>query len=155
MLKKVITYAVSIAVAVGVGSLSALLTSGSMDIYSSVEAPPLSPPSIVFPIVWTVLFTLMGISAARVFIANEYKWNNALTVYAVQLAVNFLWSIIFFNIRALLIAFLWLILLWVLIIIMIKGFYKYDKPAAYLQIPYLLWVTFAGYLNIGIYLLNR
>ena len=155
MLKKVITYAVSIAVAVGVGSLSALLTSGSMDIYSSLETPPLSPPSIAFPIVWTVLFTLMGISAARVFIANEYKWNNALTVYAVQLAVNFLWSIIFFNIRALLIAFLWLILLLVLIIIMIKGFYKYDKPAAYLQIPYLLWVTFAGYLNFGIYWLNR
>ncbi|MBQ2965348.1 MAG: tryptophan-rich sensory protein [Clostridia bacterium] len=155
MLKKVITYAVSIAVAVGVGSLSALLTSGSMDIYSTLKTPPLSPPSVVFPIVWTILFTLMGISAARVFIANEYKWNNTLTVYAVQLAVNFLWSIIFFNIRALLIAFLWLILLWVLIIIMIKGFYKYDKPAAYLQIPYLLWVTFAGYLNIGIYWLNR
>ncbi|MBQ6931536.1 MAG: tryptophan-rich sensory protein [Clostridia bacterium] len=155
MLKKTLTYAVSIAVALGVGSLSALLTSGSMDIYSSLETPPLSPPSIAFPIVWTVLFTLMGISAARVFIANEYKWNNALTVYAVQLAVNFLWSIIFFNIRALLIAFLWLILLLVLIIIMIKGFYKYDKIAAYLQIPYLLWVTFAGYLNFGIYLLNR
>ena len=155
MLKKIITYAVSIAVALGVGSLSALATSGGMDIYSSVRTPPLSPPSIVFPIVWTILFALMGISSARVFIANGYKWNNALTVYAVQLAVNFLWSIIFFNMRAFLFAFIWLILLWVLIIIMIKGFYKYDKPSAYLQIPYLLWVTFAGYLNFGIYWLNR
>lgn len=155
MLKKIITYAVSIAVALGIGSLSALATSGGMDIYSSVETPPLSPPSIVFPIVWTILFTLMGISSARVFIANGYKWNNALTVYVVQLAVNFLWSIIFFNIRAFLFAFIWLILLLVLIIIMIKGFYKYDKIAAYLQIPYLFWVTFAGYLNFGIYWLNR
>ncbi len=155
MLKKIITYAVSIAVALGIGSLSALATSGSMDIYSSVETPSLSPPSIVFPIVWTILFTLMGISSARVFIANGYKWNNALTVYVMQLAVNFLWSIIFFNIRAFLFAFIWLILLWVLIIVKIKGFYKYDKAAAILQIPYLLWVTFAGYLNLGIYLLNR
>ena len=155
MNKKIITYAVSIAVALGVGSLSALLTSGSMDIYSSVETPPLSPPSIVFPIVWTILFTLMGISDARVYIANGYKRNNALTVYAVQLAVNFCWSIIFFNMRAFLFAFIWLILLWGLIIVMIKGFYKYDKIAAYLQIPYLLWVTFAGYLNFGIYYLNR
>ena len=155
MLKKILTYAASIAVALGVGSLSALLTSGSMDIYSSVETPPLSPPSIVFPIVWTILFTLMGISAARVFIANDYKWNSALTVYVIQLAVNFFWSIIFFNMRAFLFAFIWLILLWVLIIVMIKGFYKYDKAAAILQIPYLLWVTFAGYLNFGIYLLNR
>ncbi len=154
MLKKVITYAVSIAAALGVGSLSALLTSGSMDIYSSVETPPLSPPSIVFPIVWTILFTLMGISSARVFIANSYKWNRVLTVYAAQLAVNFLWSIIFFNMRAFLFAFIWLILLWALIIVMIKGFYKHDKIAAYLQIPYLLWVTFAGYLNFGIYWLN-
>ena len=155
MLKKIITYAVSIAVALGVGSLSALITSGSIDIYSSVEAPPLSPPAIVFPIVWTILFTLMGISAARVYIANDYKWNSALTVYIIQLAVNFAWSIIFFNMRAFLFAFIWLILLWVLIIVMIKGFYKYDKLAAYLQIPYLLWVTFAGYLNFGIYYLNK
>ena len=155
MLKKILTYAASIAVALGIGSLSALLTSGSMDIYSSVETPPLSPPSIVFPIVWTILFTLMGISAARVFIATDYKWNSALTVYVIQLAVNFFWSIIFFNMRAFLFAFIWLILLWVLIIVMIKGFYKYDKAAAILQIPYLLWVTFAGYLNIGIYWLNR
>lgn len=155
MLKKVLTYAVSIAVALGVGSLSALLTSNSMDIYSSVETPPLSPPSIVFPIVWTILFILMGISSARVLIANNYKWNNALTVYVIQLAVNFLWSIIFFNMRAFLFAFIWLILLWVLIIVMIRGFYKYDKAAAFLQIPYLVWVTFAGYLNFGIYWLNR
>ena len=155
MLKKLITYAVSIAVALGIGSLSALITSGSMDIYSSVETPPLSPPSIVFPIVWTILFTLMGISSARIFIANDYKWNSALTVYVIQLAVNFTWSIIFFNMKAFGFAFIWLILLWVLIIVMIKGFYKYDKSAAILQIPYLLWVTFAGYLNLGIYLLNR
>lgn len=155
MIKKIWTYVISIAAALLVGSLSAILTSGSMDIYSTVETPPLSPPGIVFPIVWTILFTLMGISAARVYIANGYTWNSALTVYVIQLAVNFLWSIIFFNGRYFLFAFIWLLLLWVLIIVMIKMFRKYDKPAALLQIPYLLWVTFAGYLNLGIYLLNR
>ena len=155
MLKKYKPYIVSVVIALAVGGLSAAVTSQSMEVYSKINQPPLSPPSILFPIVWTILFTLMGISSARVFIANDYKWNNALTVYVIQLAVNFLWSIIFFNMRAFLFAFIWLILLLVLIIIMIKGFYKYDKFAAYLQIPYLLWVTFAGYLNVGIYWLNR
>ncbi|MBQ3602648.1 MAG: tryptophan-rich sensory protein [Clostridia bacterium] len=155
MIKKVWVYVISVAAALLTGSVSALLTSGSMDIYSTVESPPLSPPGIVFPIVWTILFTLMGISAARVYIANGYEWNTSLTVYAVQLIVNFLWSIIFFNGRYFLFAFIWLLLLWALIIVMIKMFWKYDKPAALLQIPYLIWVTFAGYLNLGIYLLNR
>ena len=155
MAKKIWTYAVSIAAALLVGSVSALLTSGSMDIYSTVETPPLSPPAILFPIVWTVLFTLMGISAARVYIADDYTWNSALTVYVIQLVANFLWSIFFFNGRYFLFSFIWLLLLWVLIAVMIKMFWQYDKAAALLQIPYLLWVTFAGYLNLGIYLLNR
>ncbi len=149
------TYIFFTLVALLTGAISALLTSGNMDLYSSIVSPPLAPPGILFPIVWTILYTLMGISAARIYISNNNKWNTSLTVWAVQLGVNFIWSIIFFNLQAFLFAFIWLILLWALIITMIIMFYKQDKIAAYLQIPYLIWVTFAGYLTLAIYLLNR
>ena len=99
-------YIFFIATALLTGGLSALLTSGSMNLYSQIQSPPLAPPGIVFPIVWTVLFTLMGISAARIFISNNNKWNSSLTVWAVQLGVNFLWTIIFFNLQAFLFAFI-------------------------------------------------
>lgn len=143
------------AISLLVGAVSSLITSENMSIYSRVETPPLAPPSVIFPIVWTFLFTLMGISAARIYIVNDNKWNTSLTVWAAQLAVNFVWSIIFFNYQAFLFAFIWLILLWLLIISMIVLFYRQDKIAAILQIPYFLWVTFAGYLSLSIYLLNR
>mgnify|MGYP005611330479 CR=1 FL=1 len=142
------------AVSLLIGAVSSLITSENMSIYSSVETPALSPPSVIFPIVWTFLFTLMGISAARIYIASDNKWNISLTVWAAQLAVNFVWSIIFFNYQAFLFAFIWLILLWTLILAMIILFYRRDKIASLLQIPYFLWVTFAGYLTISIYLLN-
>lgn len=149
------TYIFFIAISLLTGGLSALLTSGNMDLYSRIQAPPLAPPGILFPIVWTVLYTLMGISAARIYIGNNNQWNTSLTVWAIQLAVNFLWSIVFFNLQAFLFAFIWLILLWALILAMIIMFYRQDKIAAFLQIPYLIWVTFAGYLNLAIYILNR
>ena len=148
-------YIFFIAIALLTGALSALVTSSNMDIFSTVLQPPLTPPSVVFPVVWTILFALMGISAARIYIANDNKWNNSLTIWAVQLAVNFLWSIIFFNLQAFLFAFIWLLILWVLILTMIILFYRQDKIAAYLQIPYLIWVTFAGYLSLAIYLINN
>lgn len=152
MWKKFKPYVISVAIALAVGGLSALLTKGSMDIYTTLNQPALSPPSWVFPVVWTILFTLMGISAARVYLKN--RTNKGLIVYGIQLIVNLLWSIIFFNLRAFLFSFIWLLLLWILIIIMIMEFAKTDKLAAYLQVPYLLWVTFAGYLNYMIYILN-
>ncbi len=155
MQNKTKIYIASTAISLIVGSISAILTSGSMDIYSSLKTPALSPPAIVFPIVWTVLFALMGISAAKIYIANGRRIDSALLIYAAQLAVNFAWSLIFFNGRYFLFAFIWLILLWALILTMIIKFSKADKSAALLQIPYLLWVTFAGYLNFGIYLLNK
>ena len=158
MLKKIKPYIVSVVIALGVGGLSAAVTSKSMEIYSQVEQPPLSPPSILFPIVWTILFTLMGISAALVYKFKDTKHDGvrtALIVYAVNLAVNFIWSLIFFNMRAYLFAFIWLILLIAVIITMIVLFKRISPLAAYLQIPSLLWVTFAGYLNLAIYLLNR
>lgn len=153
-MRKKRNYIVFISVAVLTGFLSALLTRNNMNIYDTINTPPLSPPGLLFPVVWTVLYILMGVSAARVYSANFNQWNGALTVWAVQLIVNFVWSIIFFNYQAFLFSFIWLILLLALIVLMIFSFRKTDKTAAYLQIPYLLWVTFAGYLNFSIYLLN-
>ena len=154
-MKKRNSYIFFIAVSLLTGALSALITRSNMNLFSKIIQPALTPPSVVFPVVWTILFTLMGISAARIFITNEYKWNVSLTIWAAQLAVNFLWSIIFFNFQAFLFAFLWLLLLWALIITMIILFYQEDKFASILQVPYLLWVTFAGYLTLSIYLLNN
>ena len=154
-MKNMKALAVSILISVGVGALSALFTRNSMDVYEKVIQPPLSPPSWIFPVVWTILFVLMGISAYLIYRSDSFYRNSALRIYATQLVVNFFWSIIFFNFEMYLFAFLWLLLLLVMIILMIMSFYKINKAAAYLQIPYLLWVTFAGYLNLGIYLLNK
>ena len=158
MLKKYKPYIISILIALSVGILSALSTKENMEIYEKINRPFLSPPPFVFPVVWSILFVLMGIGSARVYVNRDKDTSsarNGLLVYASQLAVNFLWSIIFFNMQKYLFAFIWLILLWFLILKMIKLFSKVDSIAAYLQIPYLLWVTFAGYLNLMIYLLNR
>ncbi len=157
MLKKIESYAVGIAIPLLVGILSAFLTMGSMDIYSSIVKPNTAPPAILFPIVWTVLYVLMGIGSTMVYKtdADPSLKRSALTLYGLQLAVNFFWSILFFNQRAFLLSFVWLIILWILILSMIVSFSKVNKAAALLQIPYLLWVSFAGYLNLMIVLLNR
>ncbi len=158
MWNKVKPYIISIAIALGVGGLSAFLTKNNMDLYDYIIKPPLSPPTAVFPIVWSILFVLMGIGSALVFI-NRYKNREgarmALLTYVLQLAVNFFWSIIFFNMKAYLFAFVWILVLIALIIIMIIQFSKISKTAAYLQIPYILWVTFASYLTFMVYILNR
>ena len=149
------TLLVSEAVALGVGGLSALLTSGSMERYQAIKRPPLSPPGTVFPIVWTVLFLLMGISAYRIWRAGESKKRKtALTLYVLQLAVNFVWPILFFCLGAFGLAFVWLLLLWGLVVAMCFVFYDVDPLAAFLQAPYVLWLTFAAYLNFWILLLN-
>ena len=144
-------FVISLLISLGVGGLSALLTKDNMDIYKNLKQPALAPPSIV----WTILFILMGISAYLIYVSDSYQKKNALIIYGVQLLINFLWPIIFFNYQNYLFSFVWLIFLWVIIIRMIIAFYKISKPAAYLQIPYLLWVTFAGYLNLAIFLLNK
>ncbi len=156
-MKKIKPYIISILIALGVGGLSAFFTRNSMDLYSEIIRPPLSPPSILFPIVWTVLFILMGISAAMIYTnetAPEYQKKSALYTYAISLIVNFFWSIIFFNMRSFLFAFVWLILLLYLIIKTIIKYKKIEPVAAYLQIPYAIWVTFAGYLTLAIFILN-
>ncbi len=157
MWKKIKPYAISILIALAVGGLAALLTRNSMDIYSTINTPEISPPGWLFPVVWTVLYILMGISSAMVYTdkrATSCEKSSALAVYGLQLAVNFFWSIFFFNLRAFLFSFVWLLILWILIIIMIVKFTRIRLVAGILQIPYLLWVTFAGYLNYMIYLLN-
>ena len=124
--------------------------------YKDLIQPPLSPPAILFPIVWTILYTLMGIASYLVLASgkNQDDITQALLVYLLQLTFNFFWSIFFFNLEWYLFAFFWLILLWFLIQKTIQQFYPLSKTAAYLMIPYFVWVTFAGYLNLGIYLLN-
>lgn len=139
-----------------VGLLSGLLTRNAMSAFSALNRPPLSPPAIVFPIVWTILYALMGIGAARVTASPESRAKHrGLNLYIAQLIVNFFWGPIFFGAGAFGFALLWLILLWVLVLLMILQFRKTDPLAAALQIPYLLWLSFALYLNWGIWTLNR
>ena len=139
-----------------VGALSGWLTRHDTALYAqSILKPPLSPPAVVFPIVWAILFALMGISAARIYLAPPSPARTrGLLIFLVQLGLNFLWSIIFFHFQAFGLAFLWLLALWALILWMILTFRKVDRPAAWLQIPYLLWVSFAAYLSFGVWRLN-
>ncbi len=144
----------NLAISLGTGIFSALITRNSMDTYKNLNLPKLAPPSILFPIVWTILFILMGISAYIIYESNSDQKQSALTIYGIQLLVNFIWPILFFNLGLYLFSFIWIILLWLLIILMINSFKKISNVAAYLQIPYLLWVTFASYLNFMIYYNN-
>ena len=150
------TYALWIGLSVGVGALSGWLTREGSRIFSeTVSQPPLSPPAWVFPVVWTILYTLMGISAARVSLAPQSRERSTgLNLFVAQLIVNFFWSLIFFNAQAYGLAFFWLLVLWGLVLAMILTFHQVDPLAAKLQIPYLLWLTFAAYLSFGVWLVN-
>ncbi|MFA9377958.1 MAG: TspO/MBR family protein [Lachnotalea sp.] len=146
---------VSIAISLGVGALAGYLIRGSVALYSDLIKPPLSPPSFIFPIVWTILYVLMGISAYMIYVSGSEDVKEALKVYGLQLFLNFLWSLVFFNMQAYLLAFIILCLLLFTIYIMIERFGAINLTAAKLQIPYLLWVMFAGYLNLAIVFLNK
>lgn len=154
--KKWQPYILSVALALGVGFLSALLSADGMQAYEEMAAkPPLTPPGWVFSVVWTVLYALMGISAVRIWqLPASSERNKALNLYVLQLILNFFWSLIFFNAQAYGFAALWLCVLWAAVFLMIRQFDKLDKTAAYLQLPYLFWLTFAAYLNIGVWILN-
>lgn len=144
-----------LAVPLAVGGLATLL-SGGMSAYGEFVQPPLSPPAWVFPVVWTVLYLAMGYASYRVYSrgADSGQVRLSLILYGTQLFFNFLWSIVFFRFQVFLGAFAVLLVLWILIVITMWQFYKSDERAGDLLIPYLLWVTFAGYLNLGVYLLN-
>lgn len=146
-------YAKSILVPVILGGIVGFIISGFID-YNSLVKPVLAPPSILFPIAWTIIYILMGTSYG---ILKSKDLNDASTkqIYYLQLFVNLLWPIAFFVLKWRLFAFIWIILLDILVIIMIINFYKRNKLSGWLQIPYLLWILFASYLNISIYLLNK
>lgn len=146
-------YAKSIFIPLIIGALVGFIISGTID-YNTLKKPVFSPPSIAFPIVWAILYILMGISYG---ILKEKSLLNPKInlIYYSQLFVNALWSIFFFNLKWRFFAFIWILLLLSLVIIMIVDFYKQNKIAGLLQIPYLLWIAFATYLNLAVYLLNR
>ena len=149
-------YAFWIGLSLGVGALSGFLSREGTELYANtLDKPPLSPPGWLFPMVWTILYTLMGISAAKIWAASPTQARSrGMNLFIAQLIVNFFWSPIFFNARAYGLALLWLLLLWVLVLRMILHFRQVDETAARLQIPYLLWLTFAAYLNLGVWYLN-
>lgn len=146
-----------LAVPLGVGGLSALLTMGSRETFEGLRKPPLSPPGWLFPVVWTILFLLMGIASYLVLESGgpPREIRRALRIYGLQLGANFVWPLLFFNLGAYLGAFFWLVLLWLLIWATALRFRRLSAAAAWPLAPYLLWAAFAGYLNLGIYLLNR
>ncbi len=139
---------VSLLISLGTGGIAGFLTFGSMAQYQEMYYPPFSPPGWVFPVVWLFLYTLMGIASYRIYLKNPKA--EALKLYLIQLAVNFFWPVFFFNLGWQLFAAVWLLVLWYLVFVMIKEFARIDEGAARLMIPYLVWLTFAAYLNIVI-----
>ncbi len=150
------TYAFWIILSEAVGLLAGFLIRDSVKIYAeTIVKPPLSPPAILFPIVWTLLYALMGTSAAQVRLSPPSKSRHRGTnLFIVQLAVNFFWPLFFFNLQAFGFSLFWLILLWVLVLTLTVLSYRVNKAAAWLLVPYIIWLTFAAYLNAGVFLLN-
>lgn len=144
-----------LAIPLGVGGLATLLSGGMSD-FQQLRQPPLSPPGWLFPIVWSILYLLMGYASYRIAVSDAPldSRRQALILYGVQLFLNFLWPILFFGLQWRLAAFFLLLLLWLAIFLTQRLFASIDETAADLLLPYLLWVTFAGYLNLGVYLLN-
>lgn len=147
---------ISILIPVATGLVAGLLTGGSMEAFKDLNRPALSPPGWLFPVVWTILYILMGIASFLVFTSDapHTQITAALKIYGLQLAVNFFWSFLFFTFGRFCLAFVWLVLLWLLILVTVRRFRAISSAAAALLLPYLLWVTFAGYLNLSICLLN-
>ncbi len=146
---------IALGIPLAVGGLSALL-SGGMAQYRVMNQPPLSPPGWIFPVVWTVLYLLMGYASYLVWTssASQNEKRGALILYGAQLAANFIWPLLFFKAQMYLTALIWLVVLWILIFLTIRAFSKINERAGDLLIPYILWVSFAAYLNLGVYLLN-
>lgn len=149
--------AAALAIPLAVGGFSSFLTRDGMKYFQTVPQPPLSPPSWLFPVVWTILYLMMGAASYLVWVSgvSDARRDRALTVYGLSLAANFLWPIVFFTMRFYLTAFLLLLLLWILVAAAALLFSCIDSRAGKLMIPYLVWLSFAAYLNLGVWLLNR
>lgn len=147
----------ALAIPLLVGWFSSFLTSDAMKQYQSFSKPLLSPPGWLFPVVWTILYLMMGLASYYVVTSateKEERWK-ALAFYGGQLALNFFWSILFFHYQSYLLAFFWLIALWVTVLLTAIRFYRIHKLSGFLLIPYILWLTFAGYLNFAVYQLSQ
>ena len=151
--RKPLVYAVSVAIALAVGGLSVWANAGKFESPAAIS-PPLTPPAWVFPVVWTILFVLMGFSAAQVYLRAAPGSGDALFVYATQLVVNFLWTVFYFHFGSLPLSFFWLLFLLALVALMVVRFERCSPGAGKLQIPYLLWLVFAAYLNLAGWILN-
>ena len=152
---------IAIIIPLAVGMLSSFITKDAMISFNAMKKPPLSPPGILFPIAWTILYILMGISSYIIYAYDTKNdtlilnlKNKCLSLYAIQLVLNFFWSIIFFKFKLYIFAFAWLVILWILVFILMRESKKINKVSSYLLMPYLFWMTFAAYLNIGITILN-
>ena len=152
-MEKIKTYAKSIFIPVLIGTVIGIITSQFIN-YNTLQKPPLSPPGYIFPIVWTIIYILMGIGYGILKSENKVDEKTKI-IYYTQLIINALWSIIFFVLEWRLFSIIWIILLDIVVIFMIKNFYSKNKIAGLLQIPYLIWILFATYLTIGIYILNN
>ena len=154
--KQLKSYLLWIAIAETVGLIAGILTADGTALYAQTAIkPPLTPPGWVFPVVWTVLYALMGFGSARISLEDGCPYRKqGLNLFVAQLIVNFFWPLLFFNAMAFGFALLWLILLWILVAVMILVFNRCDKLAALLQLPYFLWLSFALYLNWGVWRLN-
>ena len=139
-----------------IGIASSILTRDMMLEYGNLNKPFLAPPTILFPIAWTVLYLLMGIGAALIYSKEEYKGNRStgITLHIAQLILNFFWSIIFFNMGQYYFAFVWLVILWLVVFSMLMNYRKISQTAFFLNVPYIVWLTFAGYLNLAVAILN-
>ena len=145
---------INVAIPLVIGGIASLIVNNGFENYSEVTKPALSPPPWIFPVVWTILYILMGISTYLIYEKDKNLNRNAFIIYAVQLALNFIWPVFFFGFNAYLLSFIILVLLLVFVVAMIISFYKENKLAGLLQIPYLIWLLFAAYLNFAVFLLN-
>jgi len=153
--KKIKSFLICVLGTLAVGFLAGALSGDFSAVYENIRLPALAPPGIVFPIVWTVLYILMGISVFLIYDTGKPEAKKGISLYIRQLIVNFLWPIVFFRTGWFFAAFILILLLWLLILSMIMEFYRQKKAAAYLLIPYFLWTTFAAYLNLAVYILNK
>ena len=151
--KKIMYIILSILIPLIIGFIGSML-GGSMALFDNIKKPIFAPPAIIFPIVWGILYILMGISSYLVYISDSRYKKIGLIFYAIQLVLNALWTMIFFRFENFLFAFIWLLVLLGIVVIMLFYFYKSDKKAFYLQIPYLIWLIFSLILNYSIYTLN-
>ncbi|EGT2190723.1 tryptophan-rich sensory protein [Clostridium perfringens] len=148
---------ISLLITLGGGYVIGKFIKESVQVYGTLNKPWFSPPAIVFPIVWTILYIIMAIAAYRIFLRHKQgeKTKSVLWFYIIQLVLNFAWSIIFFNFKLYGLAFIELIILLIFIVITTIKFLKFDKIAGILMIPYIIWVSFAGVLNFFVWMLNE